>query len=110
MAGKQYLLTRLYSGHNIENFLDPRRHGGFGRHLVAHAYYPPGIHACFATVLSGTDSMGERWIIIWSPHVLWADKLNLQETSTSGAIPLILMLHLDGSGPKLTTFTAHWLP
>lgn len=61
MAGKQYLLTRLYSGHNIENFLDPRRHGGFGRHLVAHPYYPPGIDICFATVLSGTDPMGERW-------------------------------------------------
>lgn len=60
MTGKQYLLSLLYSGHDIENFLDPRRHGGFGRHLVAHAYYPPGIDTCFATVLSGTNSVGKR--------------------------------------------------
>lgn len=56
-----YPFTHLNSDDHIEKFLDPRRHVGFGRHLVAHTYYPPGIDTYFATVLSGTDPMGERW-------------------------------------------------
>lgn len=56
-----YPFTHLNSDNHIENFLDPCRHGGPGRYLVAHQHCSPGIDTDFATVLSGTNSVGKWW-------------------------------------------------